>query len=411
MKFEFFISLRYLLAKRREKFISIVALLAVGGVMLSVATLIVVISVMSGFEEDLKDKILGTYAHLTVSTESVTSHYPKVLAQVEKDKEVLAATPYVFGQVMLRLKGKVYGALVRGIDPAREVKVTNLGKYLVSGKLDFGEDDDGILVGEELAQNFTLKIGDSLSIISPATGLPGPGAAPSVLTFNVAGIFNSGMYEYDSRLVYVSLKSAQILFGLGENVHGVNVKIKDPVHAFPVKQRLEKQLQSPLAVSTWMELNKNLFSALKTEKNVMFILLVMAIAVAAMNIASTLIMMVMEKTKDIGVLKALGASYRVILKIFLLEGTLVGLTGTALGLGLGLLVIDNLQGIQAVISRLTGFEVFPSDIYYLDKIPSVVEWGDITWICASALVVSVVAAVYPAWRAAGLNAVEALRYE
>lgn len=409
--FELFVSLRYLLAKRREKFISVIAVLAVGGVTLSVATLIVVISVMTGFEEDLKDKILGTYAHLSVSTDTVLAHYPDVVRQVEKDPDVVASTPYIYGQVMLRLKGKVYGAVARGILPESEVKATNLGKYMVQGSLDFGEDSDGIVIGEEFAKNFGVKLGDNLSIISPASGLPSAGAAPSVLSFHVTGIFNSGMYEYDTHLVYVSLESAQILFGLGEDVHGINLKIKDPVHAYAVKERLEKSLAAPLKSETWMELNRNLFSALKTEKNVMFILLVMAIAVAAMNIASTLIMMVMEKTKDIGILKALGANNRIILRIFLAVGFLVGTVGTAFGLALGLLIIGNLQKIQAFVSRLTGFEVFPSDIYYLDQIPSVVEWQDVTSICLAAMIVSIVAAIYPAWRAAGLNAVEALRYE
>jgi lipoprotein-releasing system permease protein len=227
----------------------------------------------------------------------------------------------------------------------------------------------------------------------------------------VVGIFNSGMYEYDSRLVYVSLESAQLLFGLGKAVHGINVKIKDPVLAYQTKKKLLSRLSSPNEVATWMDQNRNLFGALKTEKNVMFILLVMAIAVAAMNIASTLIMMVMEKTKDIGILKSIGAHAGIVLKIFLFQGLIVGGVGTLLGLSLGLSIVFNIDSIQAFVSAVTGFEVFPSDIYYLDKIPADVNPHDIFMICLAALVISVLASLYPAFRASRFNAVEALRYE
>jgi len=407
--FELFVSLRYLLAKRREKFISVISLLAVAGVTISVATLIVVISVMSGFEKDLKEKILGTYAHLTVTHDGPVADYPQLMDQIKKDKRVVAVTPYIYGQIMIRMKGKVYGAIVRGIDPQTEVETTELQENLILGNLDVLE--DGVVIGEELAHTFNLNLGDPISMIAPATGMPSMGTAPPVLTFEVVGIFNSGMYEYDSRLVYVSLESAQLLFGLGKSVHGVNVKIEDPIKARMVQKRLTEQIEPPLSVKTWMDLNRNLFAALKTEKNVMFILLVMAIAVAAMNIVSTLIMMVLEKTKDIGILKALGAHFRIILNIFLLQGFIVGVLGTSLGLGLGLLVVKNLESIQDFVSYLTGFEVFPSEIYYLDKIPSVVNLTDIATICLSAVLISIVASIYPAWRAASLNAVEALRYE
>lgn len=407
--FEFFVSLRYLLAKRREKFISVISLLSIGGVTLSVATLIVVISVMSGFEKDLKEKILGTYAHITVSNDALMEDYPAVMEKVKEDKDVVAATPYIYGQIMLRLKGKVYGAIVRGIDTKTEVETTQLGKNLIAGTLEMG--DDGVVIGEEFANNFGVGLGDSVSMIAPATGLSTLGTTPPVLTFEVKGIFNSGMYEYDSRLVYVSLESAQLLFGLGTSVHGVNVKTADPVLAHVIKKRLIAQFLPPVTIKTWMDLNRNLFGALKTEKNVMFILLVMAIAVAAMNIASTLIMMVMEKTKDIGILKALGASSGVILNIFLLQGLIVGILGTCFGLGVGLSIVKNLEPLQDLIGRLTGFEVFPSDIYYLDKIPSVIDFSDISTICLAAVLISVLASIYPAFRGAGLKTVDALRYE
>lgn len=407
--FELFVSLRYLLAKRQEKFISVISLLAVGGVTLSVATLIVVISVMSGFERDLKEKILGTYAHLTVSNDSLMEDSPAITAEITKQPEVVAVTPYIYGQIMLRMKGKVYGAVVRGVDPTTEVQTTNLDDYIVQG--DLSKLEDGVLIGEELATTFGLSVGDSISMIAPAAGMGSMGLTPPVLSFDVIGIFNSGMYEYDSRLVYVSLESAQLLFGLGESVHGVNVKIKDPIYAHQTKRKLMSRLLPPNEVKTWMDLNRNLFGALKTEKNVMFILLVMAIAVAAMNIASTLIMMVMEKTKDIGVLKSIGAHSNVVLKIFLIQGLIVGVLGTLIGLSLGLTVVLNIDSIQNLVSVLTGFEVFPSDIYYLDKIPADVNPKDIMMICLSALVISVIASLYPAFRASRLNAVEALRYE
>lgn len=407
--FELFVSLRYLLAKRQEKFISVISLLAVSGVTLSVATLIVVLSVMSGFEKDLKEKILGTYSHLTISSDSFVADVPSLSKEIQKEKEVVAVTPYIYGQIMLRVKKKVYGALIRGIDPKTEIEATQLGDNLIAGSLNL--EDQGVVIGEEFAHAFSLNVGDTLSMIAPATGLPSLGLTPPVFTFDIVGIFNSGMYEYDSRLVYVSLESAQLLFGLGENVHGVNVKIADPMQAQTLKRRLSENLVPPLNVKTWMDLNRNLFAALRTEKNVMFILLVMAIAVAAMNIASTLIMMVMEKTKDIGILKSLGASFRIILNIFLLQGLIVGVLGTVLGLGLGLTIVKNLDSIQNLITHLTGFEVFPSDIYYLDKIPSLIHFPDIMMICLASVGISVLASIYPALRAAGLKPIDALRYE
>ena len=407
--FELWVSLRYLLAKRQEKFISVISLLAVGGVTLSVATLIVVISVMSGFERDLKEKILGTYAHLTVSDETLMEDYSAITEEVRKEPEVVAITPYIYGQIMLRVKGKVYGAVVRGIDPKTEVQTTQLKGYLVAG--DLNQLGDGVVIGEELAKTFGISIGDSVSMIAPAAGMASMGLTPPVLSFEVMGIFNSGMYEYDSRLVYVSLESAQLLFGLGKAVHGINVKIKDAVHAHQTKMKLLSRLSPPNEVATWMDQNRNLFGALKTEKNVMFILLVMAIAVAAMNIASTLIMMVMEKTKDIGILKSIGAHAGVVLKIFLFQGLIVGMVGTLFGLSLGLAIVLNIDSIQDFVSAVTGFEVFPSDIYYLDKIPADLNPHDIFMICLSALVISVLASLYPAFRASRFNAVEALRYE
>ncbi len=402
-------SLRYLLAKQQEKFISVISLLAVGGVALSVATLIVVISVMSGFERDLKEKILGTYAHLTVSNDFLMDDYPEMMLEVRKDPEVLAVTPYIYGQIMLRMRGKVYGAVVRGIDPKTEIETTQIKKHMLQGDLE--QLKDGVIIGQELATLFNLEMGDSISMIAPAAGTASMGLTPPVLSFEVKGIFHSGMYEYDSRLVYVSLESAQLLFGLGESVHGVNIKIEDPLYAFKTKKKIASRIDPPNVVKTWMDLNRNIFAALKTEKNVMFILLVMAIAVAAMNIVSTLIMMVMQKTKDIGILKSLGVDSGIVLKIFLYQGLIVGILGTLLGLFIGLTIVLNIDSLQDLISRLTGFEVFPSDIYYLDQIPADVNFRDIFTICLSALGISVLASVYPAFRASRLNAVEALRYE
>ncbi len=403
------LGLRFLVAKRKEKFISIITFLSVGGVALSVMTLIVVLAVMSGFERDLRDKILGTNAHLFVTGNRAIENPYELLPKIDAVKHVQAATPYIFGQVIVRVRDRVVGVALRGIDPKLESQVTNVQKNIVSGDLSLP--DNGIVIGQEISKRFGLFMGDTVTIMSPTAVMTPLGPASRMMRCKVTGIFHSGMYEYDANMVYVSLKLGQQIFGLGDSVHGISVRLDNVQHTPMAKDAILAALGGQWTVSSWVEQNKNLFSAIKTEKNVMFILLVMAIAVAATNIMSTLIMMVMEKTKDIGILKSVGMSSMRVLKIFLWEGLIVGTTGSLIGLVGGLWFVAKIDVIENFVSRWTGFDVFPRDIYYLDKLPAEIFPSDIAFIVASAIVITLLGAVYPAIKAACLNPVEALRYE
>ncbi len=410
MPLEMRLGLRFLIAKRKEKFISIITVLSVGGVALSVMTLIVVLAVMSGFERDLREKILGTNAHLFVTATGPLAEPYELMEKIQKVKHVQASTPFIFGQVMLRVKDRVVGVVLRGIDPEREGRVTRVQKHIVQGDLAFG--DNGIVMGQELAKRYGLFLGDTLTILSPTAVMTPLGPASRMIRCKVTGIFHSGMYEYDANMVYVSLKLGQQVFGLGDDVHGVSIRLDNVQHTPAAKIGVMNALPDPfMSVSSWVEQNKNLFSAIKTEKNVMFILLVLAIAVAATNIMSTLIMMVMEKTKDIGILKAVGMSSRRVLRIFLWEGLLVGVTGSLLGMAAGLWFVARIDRIEDLVSRWTGFDVFPRDIYYLDKLPAVIFPQDVLAIVVSAIGITLLGAIYPAIKAAAMNPVEALRYE
>ena len=411
------LGLRFLLAKRKEKFISIITVLAVGGVALSVMTLIVVLAVMSGFERDLRDKILGTNAHIFVTGNTVMDKPYELMDKIGSAKHVKAATPYIFGQIIIRIRDRVVGVALRGINPKLESQVTNIERQLVGGDLTFKSDgiamtsENGIVIGQELSKRFGLFLGDTLTIMAPTAVMTPLGPASRMVRCKVTGIFHSGMFEYDANLVYVSLKLGQQIFGLGDGVHGISVRLDDVQNTPPAKDSILSVLGGQWTVSSWVEQNKNLFSAIKTEKNVMFILLVLAIAVAATNILSTLIMMVMEKTKDIGILKSVGMSSIRVLKIFLWEGLLVGMAGSFLGLLGGLWFVAKIDTIENLVSRWTGFDVFPRDIYYLDKLPAVIYPLDIVGIVGSAILIALLGAVYPAIKAACLNPVEALRYE
>ncbi|HRZ87128.1 MAG TPA: lipoprotein-releasing ABC transporter permease subunit [bacterium] len=409
LPFELFISFRYLLAKRKEKFISIITFLSVGGVALSVMTLIIVIAVMTGFEKDMKEKILGASAQVTISADAPVSGPYKLVDLAMAQKHVTAAAPYVFGQVILKIRNRVIGVVARGIDVEREKTVTNLSRKITAGTYDLGDND--VLIGEEMAKRFGLMTGDRIRIISPSTVMTPLGPASRIIDCTIKGFFNYGMYEYDSNLVYLNLKTAQKLYGLGGDVHGVSIKLDRVENAEIVKQELMSQLRPPLYAYSWIDQNRNLFAALKTEKNVMFILLVLAIAVAATNIISTLIMMVMEKTKDIGIMKSIGVSSRGVMGIFLLVGLTIGIVGTLIGAAGGALFVAKIGTIEALVSKVTGVDVFPREIYYLDKLPATINGSDLTTICLCAVVLAILAAVYPAWRASRLNPVEALRYE
>jgi len=418
MKYEWFIGLRYLKAKRKQTFISIITVISIAGVMVGVMALIIVLSVMSGFEKTLKEKILGTQAHLVVlkTSQEGMDHYDEVIQKTGEVKGVLAAAPFIFSQVMLSSGSSVSGVVLKGIDPDREGKVTELANNLKAGRLqDLKEAQAGdappIILGVELAKHLSVSPGDRIQVISPLGTMTPMGMMPKMKRHKVVGVFHSGMYEYDNSMAYISIESAQKFFGMESQVTGIQVKTDDLYRIKEIGRELRKKLGFPYWTKDWMEMNRNLFSALRLEKIAMFIILVLIVLVAAFNIISTLIMVVMEKHKDIAILKSMGASSKGILRIFMIEGLVIGVVGTTLGTLLGLLAAFNLEKITGFVENLFGFKILASDVYYIDKLPSQVNGPDVVIITATAILISLLATLYPSWRASRLDPAEALRYE
>ena len=391
--YEAWISFRYLVSRRKEKFISIISLISIMGVAVGVMALIVVLAVMSGFDNDLRDKIVGTNSHIVIEADGGIENYNALSDKINKMPHVVASSPFVNGQALIKQKDHVTGVIFRGIDPERETKVTNIGKYLQEGTLSLGNDD--ILIGKELALRLGLKLGDGVSLVSAASHAP--------KEFKVAGIFNSGMFDYDMNLTFTSLEGAQDFYKVEGTAGGIGVKVDDVYKAERIKNQIQSSIGFNYWVRTWADLNKNLFSALKLEKMTMFIILALIVLVACFNIVSTLIMMVMEKTKDIGVLKSIGATNLSIKKIFILNGFFIGFLGTSLGAALGFILCHLLKTYE--------FIKLPKDIYYIDRLPVNVNIQDSVAVIVAAIVISLVSTLYPAHQAAKLEPVDALRYE
>ncbi|MEE8315217.1 MAG: lipoprotein-releasing ABC transporter permease subunit [Syntrophobacteria bacterium] len=414
MSYEMFIGLRYLRAKRKQTFVSLITLISIAGVMVGVTALIVVIAVMNGFKEDLRDKILGVTSHVVISRfDGNISKYQEVRAKVGEVSGVNAATPFIYTQVMISSRKAISGAVLRGIEPKTASKVINLPKNLRAGSLEELEAENkpegmrstpGIILGNELARNIGASRGEPVTVISPLGRLTPLGRVPRSQTFRVAGIFDSGMYEYDSTIAYVSLWAAQRFLGIGDRVTGIEVRVDDIYEADRVARAIGKALGGyPYWSRDWMRMNKNLFSALKLEKIVMFIILTLIILVAAFNIVGTLIMVVIEKTRDIAILKSMGATRRSIMKIFMIEGAVIGLVGTLLGL-LGGYTICTLLATYKFIE-------LPSDVYYISTLPVQMNPLDVALIALAAIVITLAASVYPAWQASRFDPAEAIRYE
>jgi len=428
MAYELFVSLRHLRAKRTQKFISLNTWISVGGVALGVMALIVVIAVMSGFGKDLRDKILGTTSHVQITNLNRTgiTDFEKIIAEVKRTPGVVAAAPFIMSQVMLTYGDSVSGIALRGVDVIREGGVSDLEKNLAQGSLDFLEAEKrlsqekggeaeiqraGVILGKELARRTGIRVGDVISMVSPSSRITPMGLIPKMKLFKVEGIFESGMFEYDANLAFISIPAAQSFFSMKGKVSGVEIWVDDIEQAASIATEIQEKLGFPFFVRDWMRMNKNLFSALRLEKIVMFVILILIILVAAFNIVSTLFMVVMEKTKEIAIMKSMGATRKSIIKIFSFQGLIIGLTGTLVGCIGGFTIVPNLNEIVGFIEDIFGITAFPSDVYYLDKLPSEIQYLDSFLIVIFSIVICFVASLYPAWRASRLNPVEGLRYE
>ena len=428
MSYELFVSIRHLSAKKSQKFISLNTWISIAGVGLGVMALIVVIAVMSGFSKDLRDKILGTNSHIVVSNmnQSMVENYNDILKKIRSMKGVTAAAPFIMNQVMLINGDRVSGVVARGIDPDSEGVVSDLGKNMISGKVfDLkvkpnhfkkkksrqGKKRAGIILGKELSRRMGVGVGDIVSMVSPVSRVTPVGLIPRMKLFKVVGVFESGMYEYDANLSFILLKSAQKFFSMKNGISGIEIRVADIEQAGDIASIIQKELGFPYLVRDWMRMNRNLFSALKLEKIVMFIILILIIFVAAFNIVSTLFMLVMEKAKEIAILKSMGASCTSIIKIYSYQGLVIGLVGTLLGCAAGFVIVPNLNEIVGFIEVVFGIEAFPSDVYYLDSLPSKIQYMDSLLIIIFSVVICLAASLYPAWRASKIDLVDGLRYE
>jgi lipoprotein-releasing system permease protein len=428
MSYELFISRRYLRAKRKQVFVSIITFISIFGIFLGVAALIIVLAVMNGFEEDLRTKILGIKSHIEVTTDMTgpMKNYSKVSEVIAGEEGVVASTPFILTQAMIRSGNGASGVVIRGLDTQTAFKVINLGK-IREGKIDHldkippevfrqsqGKEKPsaGIMIGKEMARNMGIFLHDTVTIISPTSGISTPmGMVPRMQNFVVVGIFESGFYEYDSTLAYLSIKSCQDFLQMGDAVTGIDIVVKDIYKADVIARKIQNKLGFPFWAHNWMQMNKNLFSALKLEKRVMFIILSLIVLVAAFNIISALIMIVMEKNKDIAILKSMGATSAMIMKIFIYQGLIVGVIGTFSGCVAGLAVALNLQKISLFIEKIFHFKILPGDVYYLSELPSKVNYSDIVVIVIGTLLVCFLSTIYPSLRASKLDPAEALRYE
>jgi lipoprotein-releasing system permease protein len=409
--FERMVAFRYLRARRQEGFVSVIAIFSLLGIALGVATLIIVMSVMNGFRADLLGRILGLNGDLGVYASSGgLSDFDAAAQKVRAVPGVVRVTPLVEGQVMATSEVGAAGALVRGIRPDDLRSLPLLANHIVQGSLaDFS--DDGVVVGERLARRLGVTIGSPITVISPQGTATAFGTMPRVKTYQVVALFNVGMFEYDNSFIYAPLAAAQLFFRLPEEVSSLEVFVDDPDRIREERRLIGAALGGQVRIVDWQQANSSLFNAVEIERNVMFLILTLIIVVAAFNIISSMIMMVKDKGRDIAILRTMGASRAMILRIFVLSGASIGIVGTIAGFVLGVLFTNNIEAIRQGLQKIIGTDLFAAEIYFFTRIPARIDTGEVAAVVIMALSLSFLATIYPSWRAARLDPVEALRYE
>jgi lipoprotein-releasing system permease protein len=411
--YELFAGLRYTRAKRRNHFISFISLASMLGIGIGVTALITVLSVMNGFERELRTRILGMASHATISAyQGSLMDWPGVAKAALADKEVEAVAPYVEGEGMLRLDSGLSGTLLRGIIPEEEAHVSEIGTHMKVGELtDLKAGEFKIVLGSELAETLGVIVGDKVDLMIPVASVTPAGVLPRFRRFQVAGIFRIGMYEFDRGLVLIHMADAQSLYRMGDGVTGVRLKLHDLFRAPAVARDLASSLPGTFYVQDWTRSHANFFQAVATEKMVMFIILSLIVGVAAFNIVSTLVMVVQDKQSDIAILRTLGATPRSIMAIFMVQGSIIGIVGTLFGVVGGVLLALNVETLVPILQALTGHQFLSPDVYYISDLPSELKSSDVIRISILSLALGLLSTLYPAWRASRVQPAEALRYE
>ena len=412
-KFELMVGLRYLKAKQKNKFVSFIAFVSIIGISLGVMVLITVLSVMNGFQKEIRSKIIGVSSHMQiVDITNRLSNWQDVAKLVQMNKHIIALAPYIDGQGLISYDGNVSGIMVRAIDPILESYVEDINKKVIVGQFSSLQPKKyNMAIGSNLARSLGVNVGDKVMLITPEGQLTPAGMLPRYKRFNISAIFNTNMLEYDTSLVLINLDDAKILYKYDNDITGIRLKVDDVMNTPKIKQQLLPQLNDNLMVVDWVDQHKDYFRAVNLEKKMMFIVLILIVAVAAFNLVSTLVMTVNDKTQDIAILRTIGATKKNIKHIFIIVGAMSGFIGTFLGTILGLLLGTYIGKIVHFVEIVTKSKIISADVYMIDYLPSQVLFSDVIFVVVISIVLSIIATIYPSKKALNINPVEALRYE